>query len=67
MASCTVSFRIKLFIHVALVNILMTIEALDANLPEVPFFSFLMTANTRRCQVRPIKPELALVMLIDGK
>ena len=67
MTGCTVSVGIKLCIDIALVDIFMTIFAANADLPEVPIFSFLMTGNTRCCQMRPFEPELALIMLFDCK
>ena len=67
MACCAVSFRIKLFIHKTLVDILMTIEAPDSNIPEVPVFGFLMTGNAGDCKVCSFKNEFSLVVLFNGE
>ena len=60
---CHNSFLRKLMFMV----VFMTIGALRTDLPEAPFFSFLMTFNTWGRNMSPFENELALVMLIDGK
>ena len=67
MAGCTVTGRIILFVEIAFMDIFMTIGAADADLPEIPFLSLLVTGKAGCRQVRSFKLEPALVVLFNGK
>jgi hypothetical protein len=67
MTGCTVSVGIIFGVDDALVDVFMTIGAANADLPEAPVCSFLMTGKTGCCQVRSVEPELALIMLFNRK
>ena len=54
---------IILFIDIILVNIAMTIAAVNANPPEAPFRFFFMTCDTGRRHVGAIQAECTLIVL----
>ena len=65
MTYSTIGFRIIFFIDLSIVNIFMTIDTPDPDLPEVPFPGFLMTGEAGCCQVRPFQVKPALIMLVN--
>lgn len=48
-------------------NILMAIAASATNIPERPVVGFLMAGKAGRCQMRSLKPENTIVVLLYGK
>jgi len=48
-------------------NIFMAIITADPDLPEVPFFLFLMAGKTWSCKMGSLQFEICCIMLIGGK
>lgn len=48
-------------------NILMAVAAGAANIPERPVVGFLVAGKAGRCQMRALKPENTVVVLLNGK
>ncbi len=67
MTDLTVSLGIVLWFDDPLMNILVTIPAIDTNIPEAPFLLLFMTIKTRYGLMRTFKREGRLVMLFNCK
>lgn len=67
MATFTTRFLIILLIQVRLMDILMTIHACFAYLPETPLACLFMAGKTGRCQVCTLQLKPGLVMPLNGK
>jgi hypothetical protein len=66
MAIFTACLRIVFLVYISFMDIFMAIAALFPDVPEIPFFSFLVTCKTGSCQVSALQPERTLVMLFNS-
>ena len=66
MAISAIRLRVILFIKIRIMDIIMTIITLKADLPETPFFSFFMTGKAGRSHMCALQGEDAFVMLFKG-
>jgi len=62
MTTRTTCFLVMFFVHVGLMDIIMTIPAGPAYLPETPFAALKMTGKTGCCKVGPCQFEIRLIM-----
>jgi len=66
-AALAIVFRIVFCVEEIFVYVGMTINTVNSDLTEIPFFLFFMAGNTRCSKMRPGKLKVAVIMLLNGE